>query len=42
MQVLDASLGLLPLSELVGSLPNLLGRAEDNVSKPDMYCWWYS
>ncbi len=38
MQVLDASLGLLPLSEFVGTLQRLLGRSEDNVSIPDLYC----
>lgn len=31
MQVLDASLGLLPLADLVGTLHNLLGRTDNSV-----------
>lgn len=34
MQVLDASLGLLPLWKLVGTLQSLLGRTEGVVSMP--------
>lgn len=33
MQLLDASLRLLPMSELIESLSSLLGRADDNVSE---------
>lgn len=33
MQLLDASLKLLPISELIESLQTLLARTKDNVSK---------
>lgn len=33
MQLLDASLGLLPISELIESLLSVFARTEDNVSK---------
>ena len=33
MQLLDASLRLLPISELVENLQSLLARGEDNVSE---------
>ncbi len=36
MQLLDASLRLLPVSELIESLQSLLARTEDNVSQ---YSW---
>lgn len=37
MQLLDASLRLLPISELIESLQSLLARTEDNVSKHSLY-----
>ena len=37
MQLLDASLKLLPISELIESLQSLLARTEDSVSKYSLY-----